>query len=273
HVFDGADVIVRSHGVSATTRPAPGFGTCCLNIIGAKYTFSGAPAHQMTPWAGRNALSAMIDFFKNIDSVRPSIRPEARIQGVILEGGVAPNVVPDRTVADFYIRYPDEVYLQQVVEFVDNAAKAAALATGTKVKIDHYGKDLDGIGLATLGEVGFAYMKKVGAANVQDAPAKPQGYEETGSVSRDIPGIGFSAQSSTAANHTYEMEADNFKPVGHNGFNVDAQAMTALLFDFATHADFRAAVKREFDGIKALFGEYQDALKKAYAVPVVPDPK
>ena len=69
--------------------------------------------------------------------------------------------MPDRTVADFYIRYPDEVYLQQVVEFVDNAAKAAALATGTKVKIDHYGKDLDGIGLATLGELGFAYMKKL----------------------------------------------------------------------------------------------------------------
>ena len=49
--------------------------------------------------------------------------------------------------------------------------------------------------------------------------------------------------------------------------------MTALLFDFATHADYRAAVKREFDGIKALFGEYQEALKKVYTVPHVPDPK
>src|SRR5262245_50604559 len=225
HVFDGADIIVRSHGVSATTRPAPGFGTCCLNIIGAKYTFSGAPAHQMTPWAGRNALSAMIDFFKNIDSVRPSIRPEARIQGVILEGGVAPNVVPDRTVADFYIRYPDEVYLQQVVEFVDNAAKAAALATGTKVKIDHYGKDLDGVSTATLGELGFAYMKKFGATNVLPEPGKPQGFEETGSVSRDIPGASITAHSSNAPNHTYEMDADNLTAVGHNGFTVDAQMM------------------------------------------------
>ena len=95
----------------------------------------------MTPWNGRNALTAMILLFANIDAVRSSIRPEARIQGFIIEGGTAPNVVPDRTVADFYIRYPDEVYLEQVVEFVDNAAKAAALATGTKVKIDHYGKD------------------------------------------------------------------------------------------------------------------------------------
>ncbi len=273
HVFDGADVIVRSHASSATSRPAHGFGSCCLNIVGAKYTFSGAPTHQMTPWNGRNALTAMNLFFGNIDAVRPTIRPEARIQGYIIEGGTAPNVVPDRSVADFYIRYPDEVYLRQVVEFVDNAAKAAALATGTKVKIDHYGKALDGIGLATLAEVGFQYMKNFGATGVNPEPGKPQGYEETGSVSRDIPGIGITAQSSTFSNHTYEMDADNLKEVGHTGFSIDAQTMAALLFDFATRADYRAAVKKEFDGIKLLFGEYEEALKKVYTVPTVPEPK
>jgi amidohydrolase len=273
HAFDGADVIIRSHASSQTSRPAHGFGTCCLNIVGAKYTFSGAPTHQMTPWNGRNALEAVIHFFENIDGVRASIRPEARIQGIITEGGSAPNVVPDRTVADFYIRYPDEIYLQQVVEFVDNAAKAAALATGTKVKIDHYGKDIDGVSVATLGELGFAYMKQFGATGVNPEPGKPQGFEETGSVSRDIPGIGITAQSSTWSNHTYEMDADNLKEIGHKGFTIDAQTMAAVLFDFATHEDYRAAVKKEFDGIKALFGEYQTALKKVYTVPVVPDPK
>jgi len=195
------------------------------------------------------------------------------VQGIIVEGGAAPNVVPDRTVADFYIRYLDEVYLQQVVELVDNAAKAAALSTGTKVKIDHYGKDLDGISLATLGELGFQYMKNFGATGVNPEPGKPQGFEETGSVSRDIPGIGLSAQSSTFSNHTYEMDADNLKEIGHKGFTVDAEAMAAILFDFATRADYRTAVKKEFDGIKALFGEYQAALKKTYTVPTVADPK
>src|SRR5260221_3711311 len=210
HVFDGADVIIRSHASSVTSRPAPGFGTCCLNIVGAKYTFSGAPTHQMTPWNGRNALEAVIHFFENIDGVRASIRPEARIQGIITEGGSAPNVVPDRTVADFYIRYPDEVYLQQVVEFVDNAAKAAALATGTKVKIEHYGKDVDGISTATLGQLGFAYMKKFCATNVQTNPVHPQRVEGTGSVSRDIPGASITAHSSNFSNHTYRMEADSY---------------------------------------------------------------
>src|SRR5579871_1488972 len=272
-VFNGMDILVRSHSTSTTSRPAPGFGTCCLNIDGVKYIFSGAPSHQMTPWAGRNALEAVIHLFNNIDAVRSSIRPEARIQGVITEGGAAPNVVPDRAVADFYIRYPDEVYLEQVKEFVDNAAKAAALATGTKVIIDHYGKDRDGISTSALSELAFAYMKMFGAGKVVPEPAKPQGYEETGSVSRDIPGAEFSSYSSNFPNHTYGMEADALIDVGHHGFLVDAQAMAAVLFDFATHPDYRAAVKREFTGIKELFGEYQEALRKTYRVPEVPEPK
>src|SRR6266852_3050195 len=223
-VFNGMDVLVRSHSLAQTSRPAPGFGTCCLNIDGVKYIFSGAPSHQMTPWNGRNALEAVIHLFVNIDAVRSSIRPEARIQGVITEGGAAPNVVPDRTAADFYIRYPDAIYLEQVRKFVDDAARAAALSTGTKVKIDNYGQNRDGISVATLAEVGFAFMKTYGAERLVPELGKPQGYEETGSVSSAIPGLGFNAYSSNGSNHTYEMEADALTEVGHRGFRVEARA-------------------------------------------------
>jgi len=196
-----------------------------------------------------------------------------RIGPAELAGGAAPNVVPDRTQADFYIRYPDAVYLAQVREAVDNAARAAALATGTKVKIDNYGTARDGISVSTLAEVAFAHMKRFGALQVMEAPGKPQGYEETGTLSSAIPGIEIVAHTSNSANHTYEMEADALTDVGHQGFLVDAQTMAAVLYDFATQPDYRVAVKREFDGIKALFGEYQEALKKVYTVPRVPDPK
>jgi len=155
---------------------------------------------------------------------------------------------------------------------VDNAARAAALATGTKVKIDHYGKNRDGISIGSLEEVAFAYEKKYGATGVMPEPGKPQGYEETGSVSSAIPGVGFSAKTSNAPNHTYEMEQDALGPVGHQGFIVDAQSMAALLFDFATRPDYRAIVKREFETIRALHGEYLDDLKKVYAVPKVAEP-
>jgi amidohydrolase len=272
-VFKGIDVLVRSHSSPSTQRPGAGFGSCCLNIDGVKYTFSGAPSHQMMPWDGRNALEAVIHLFVNIDAVRASIRPEARIQGIITEGGAAPNVVPDRTAADFYIRYPDEVYLAQVREFTDNAARAAALATGTKVKIDNYGRMRDGVSSATLAELAFAYMKHFGGTKVDEAPGKPQGFDETGSVSSAIPGIGFSAATTNAPYHTYGMETDALAEIGHQGFVVDAQAMTALLYDFLTRGDYRAAVQKEFDGIRVLFDEYRDSLRKVYKNPEVPEPK
>ncbi|HYW50268.1 MAG TPA: peptidase dimerization domain-containing protein [Gemmatimonadaceae bacterium] len=273
HVFDSLDIVVRSHSSMASSRAAAGFGSCCLNIDGVRFTFSGAPAHQMTPWDGRNALTAVRHLFDNIDALRGTFRPETRIQGIITEGGKAPNVVPDRAVADFYVRYPDEVYLAQVRQMVDDAARAAALATGTKVKIETYGSMRDGISLGLLNEAAFAHVKRYGGGKVQAEPGKPQGWEETGSVSSAVPGVGFSAWTSNGGYHTYEMEADALGPVGHGGFVVDAQAMAALLYDFATKADFRAAVKQEFAGLKALYSEYQGALQKAYTIPVVRDPK
>jgi hypothetical protein len=100
-----------------------------------------------------------------------------------------------------------------------------ALATGTKVKIDNYGQARDGISVALLADVGFAHMKHFGATHVSEPPGKPQGYEETGSVSSVIPGIGFVAYTSKAANHTYEMEADALTSVGHQGFAVARRAL------------------------------------------------
>jgi amidohydrolase len=272
-VFKDADVVIRSHSAPLTTRAAPGFGSCCLNIDGVHYIFSGAPAHQMASWAGRNALEAVIHLFENIDSMRSSLRPETLIQGVISEGGTAPNVVPDRAVAHFYIRYPDPVYLAQVRSVVDNAARAAALSTGTKVKIQEDGSDRDGISIASLDEVAFAYEKFYGATAIQEQPAKPSGWEETGSVSSEIPGVGFSSQTSYAPYHTYEMEKDTTAEVGHHGFMVDAEAMTALLYDFATKPAYRAVVQREFQAIKGEFAAYQEALKAAYPLPEVAEPR
>jgi hypothetical protein len=115
-------------------------------------------------------------------------------------------------------------------------------------------------------------LKKYGGQNVSADFGKPQGYEETGSVSSAIPGVGFTAQTSTAPNHTYEMEKDATGEVGHRGFVTDAQSMTAVLFDFATHPEYRAMVKREFDTIKALHGEYVEDLKRVYVTPKVPEP-
>ena len=267
-VFAGTDILVRSHSSTETARAAAGFGVCCLNINEVKYTFTGRPAHQLTSWNGRNALQAAVRFYGSVDGLRSTFRPEASIQGVIPEGGLAPNVVPARAVADFYIRYPDEVYLEHITRMIDDAARGAALATGTEVTIERYGEYRDGITLSTLEELYFAYAGKLGAPALNPEPQRPAGYEETGWVTREIPGIGVSVFSSRGTYHTREMEADGLGATGHAAFLMDAKIMAAILFDFAVDERLRRAVREEHGAMKGLLGEYHRRLREVYRTEV-----
>ena len=264
-LFAGTDILLRSHATGGPTKRAKaGFGVCCLNINEVKYIFKGAPSHQLSSWNGRNALEAAVTFYTAVDRLRSSLRPETSMQGVIPEGGVAPNVVPDRAVVDFYLRHPDEVYLAHVDSMVTHAAKGAAMATGTSVEIDRYGEYRDGITLGTLQELGFAYAKKLNAPRISDEADRPAGYEETGFLSRDVPGVGITVASSDYANHTYEMTADNFNALGHTAFLMDAKITAAVLYDFLTDASFREKVKLEHQTLAKLFDQYVAGLREAY---------
>lgn len=264
-VFKGADILVRSHSSIETRRDRPGFGVCCLNIDAVKYTFTGRPAHQLTAWNGRNALEAAVQFYSAVDHLRSTWRPEHRVQGVIPEGGIAPNVVPDHTVVDYFIRYPDEVYLEHIARMMDDAAHGAAQMTGTDVAITRYGEYRDGVTVATLEELFFAYAKKLGAPGLQEEKGRPAGYEETGPVSREIPGVGITVRSSSFSNHTYGMRDDTFGEIGHKAFLLDAQIEAAVLYDFLTQPSLRAAVAEEHRTLAGLQGRYLAALRRVYA--------
>lgn len=264
-VFDGADIIVRSHGVTQTSRARVGFGSCCLNINEVRYTFLGTPSHQLASWFGRNALEAAVHFYTMVDGLRSTLRPEASIQGVIPEGGEAPNVVPQRAVVDYYIRYPDAVYLEHINDMMDDAARGAAQATGTEVEINRYGEYRDGISLGTLQELAFAYARELGAPNVEPEPSRPSGYEETGVVTKDIPGVGISVFSSRGANHTRGMLEDTFNEIGHTGFRISAEVMSSVLYDFLTRRELRDDVREEHRVLSGLLDEYHEQLRRAYA--------
>ena len=264
-VFEGADILVRSHSAGETARGRAGFGICCLNINQVRYVFTGKASHQRASWFGRNALTAAVRFYNPVDGLRPTFRPEASIQGVIPEGGVAPNVVPDRAVVDYYIRYPDEVYLEHITSMMASAARGAAMSTGTEVSIEAYGRLRDGITLGTLEELTFAYAQELDAPRINPDPQRPAGFEETGFVSRDIPGVGVSVFSSFSASHTYARFEDSMKEVGHTAFLLDAKIMAAVLYHFLNDEEFRSSVKEEHRILSGLFDQYLAELHEAYA--------
>ena len=102
--------------------------------------FHGLQAHAAAdPWKGRNALDAMILLFSSVGLWRQQLRPDARVHGIIQEGGTAANIIPDRTRAWFMLRSPDQAYYDEMATRFRALAEAAALATETTVEITFSG--------------------------------------------------------------------------------------------------------------------------------------
>ena len=97
--------------------------------------FFGRPAHAASqPHRGINALDAMILAFTSINSLRQHIRGDARIHGIITDGGEAPNIVPAHSAAAFLVRALDDDYLAELKDKVLNCFTGASVASGARLE-------------------------------------------------------------------------------------------------------------------------------------------
>jgi amidohydrolase len=97
--------------------------------------FFGKAAHAAAdPAAGVNALEAMILSFNAINSLRQHIKDNARVHGIITDGGDAPNVVPAHSAATFLVRAAEDKYLDTLKDKVIDCFAGAAAATGAELK-------------------------------------------------------------------------------------------------------------------------------------------
>lgn len=110
-----------------------------LSMVTRRYEFHGKTAHAASqPEEGVNALDAQIILFSALNAFRQQTREDARIHGVIVNGGTAANVIPEYTDSRFYVRAADKKYMLELAEKLDTMAKAAAMATGCTLDISEY---------------------------------------------------------------------------------------------------------------------------------------
>jgi len=103
----------------------------------AKFRFHGVSAHAAAaPDQGRSALDAVEAMNAMVNLMREHVPQETRIHYIITSGGKAPNVVPDFAEAYYYARHGDMRVLDGIWERIMNAAKGAALGTGTTMDFE-----------------------------------------------------------------------------------------------------------------------------------------
>ena len=113
------------------SSPEDGLSTRNYACAPVDIEFWGKPAHAAgCPQDGINALDAQILTYAAIGVLRQQLTDRIRIHGVIVEGGTAPNVIPEYTKAKYYIRAADIDTLHELYEKVENIVKGSALQTG-----------------------------------------------------------------------------------------------------------------------------------------------
>ena len=197
--------------------------------------FFGRPAHAAAqPYKGINALDAMILAFTSINSLRQHIRSEARIHGIITDGGEAPNIVPAHSAAVFLIRALDNEYLAELKEKVLNCFTGASIASGTRLEYKWRDRSYAPMkNNAALARLFKQNLESLGRHVEAFDPRFGFGSTDMGNVSQVVPSIHptIAIASSEVLIHTPEFASAAASEAGHEGLIDAAKAMAMTVAD------------------------------------------
>lgn len=218
-----------------------------------EFEFFGKAAHAASePEQGVNALDAVIQTFNNINALRQQTRTDARIHGIITEGGEACNVIPEHCVCRFYVRAAKKSYLKHLYDQVVNCGKAAALATGCKVQMRPFELGYDD--LATNERLNRLFedsLAELGVTKMAD-PGEASGSVDAGNVSYVCPTIHpyFPITKKNVAGHTREFAACTQTEYAKDRMMEAACAMALTGYHIITEPKTLAEIRKEFRELK-----------------------
>ena len=259
----GAKVIMAEKGfwddIDATVmlHPASSYvaGSRALGISTLVMEFEGQTSHAAaSPHEGVNALNAATLAFMATHMLRQEARRDANlvIHGIISEGGLASNIIPDRAVCNFGVRSSDDAYLDVMVDKVARCAEGAALAMGAKVKVTkrklYSGKKVNG----PLAEV---LWNNYASQGVQIRPwqetisGMPMASTDFGDVSQKIPATSSSIAVTEPGTpgHSVQMADATMKEKGQEAMIVGTKALAMTLVELLAEPEKLKRAKEYFD--------------------------
>ncbi|WFL78822.1 amidohydrolase [Altererythrobacter arenosus] len=287
-LFEDVDIAIHWHADDENSAAA----RTSLANRSAKFRFTGFSAHAAgAPERGRSALDGAEAMNMMANMMHEHMPQDARMHYVITSGGNAPNVVPDFAEVFYYVRHPDPKGVDEIWERLENAARGAALGTGTKVawEVIHGNNPL--LVNETLARVMDAKLRQVGGVNYTEEERawaaeiakslgdaaeplenaariepynKSLGYGSTdvGDVSWATPTVGLRAATwvpGTSA-HSWQAVAASGNSIGFKGAQVAAKAMTLMAVELFTNPELRGAARAEFDASRGPNYQYSSLL-------------
>ena len=244
------DAVMMAHASGGETkRDAGSSGIRSLQIA-----FRGKASHAAgSPEKGINALDAQILLFDAIGLYRQQLDREAIIHGVILEGGEAANIIPDRTLSRVSIRSKKLELIDKVYERFAKMVEGAALMTGCTGEIDMYTVPYQPRKPNRVLNDLFMAAAKLLDMNTSDELPSGRGASDFGDFSQVVPGahpyFGTAAPGQEAApGHSELLKRYANSEYGYDNMLKAGAALAYCALAVLADEETRAAVRREFAG-------------------------
>ncbi|VAV99667.1 Aminobenzoyl-glutamate utilization protein B [hydrothermal vent metagenome] len=287
-LFDDVDFALHWHADDENSAAA----RTTLANRSAKFRFRGVSAHAAgAPEKARSALDGVESFNMMVNMMREHVPQKSRIHYVITHGGTAPNIVPDFAEVFYYVRHPDPNGVDAIWGRLEDAARGAALGTGTKVdwEVIHGNNPLlvneplarmMDAKLRQVGGIKYTREEKKFAEGIYasfDKPGKKLGSEaivqpykvalgygstDVGDVSYATPTVGLRTATwvpGTSA-HSWQSSAASGMSIGYKGTQVAAKTLTLAAIELYTNPALRNEARAAFDMARGPDYKYKSLL-------------
>jgi aminobenzoyl-glutamate utilization protein B len=280
-LFDDVDAVIDNHSSSGFGTSYGVGGNALYSVI---FSFKGKTAHGAAPWVGRSALDAVDIMNVATNFLREHLFYTYRMHYVIVGGGEAPNVVPDRASVWYFVRNSDD-RIEGMYQRVLNCAKAGALASGTelsevrilaavhqrhanKAAAELFQKNIELVGMPEWTEEEQAFAKALQKELGEEETGMPTevgklrdwsgffvggGSSDVGDVTLIAPTatIRFPGQVPGAIGHHWSTVACNYGSTAWKGLNAGAKVMAASAIDLLTKPEELKKLRDEFEAYSA----------------------
>ncbi|MDR1594371.1 MAG: amidohydrolase [Prevotellaceae bacterium] len=290
-LFKGVDIVLDWHPATGN-GVSVGTGTAILMV---DYVFRGVAAHAAgSPDKGRSALDGVEAFNYMVNLLREHVPISSRIHYVIVNGGEAPNVVPNYAKVSYYIRSPKRDVLKQLVEWVGQAAEGAAKGTQTTVESEIVAGFYELLGNRTLSELVQSKLETVGGVKYDErelafakeivkglnehdsilkqvetviplAEEKPSwggGSTDVGDVSWNVPTVSFGTATFVpgSAGHSWQNVASGGSTIGTKSLINAAKVFSLTAIELYTNPQLVSEAKDEFESRRGKDFKYEPLL-------------
>ena len=249
-LFDDIGGVVMLHPASSW-----GVGSQALGISKCNMVFKGQTSHAAaSPHLGRNALNAATLAYTATHMLRQEARRDANlvIHGIITEGGIANNIIPDRAVLSFGVRSSDQEYLDEMVDKVARCGEGAAHAMGVEVEIDkgrfYSSKKLNYPMIRTLWQ-NYVDLGAPVSDWEESANSMPMASTDYGNVSHRTPSAGsyIGISPPGTPGHSIQLADASMTPEGLDAMIVGTKALGMTLVELLAKPEILKEAKEFFD--------------------------